>query len=189
MRVKEDADDYRYFLEPDLVPLAPSAEWIQAVRDALPMLPGARRARLAAATGFPADGEAVMVVVERGQDDYVLAITAAGGNPARALIYVKEAFAEAGSESERAGRRCRRADDDGDHAARSRRRKPRRSSPRSSPMVEAMPRRSLRPTASRRWTTRVLEAMIDQVIADNAPAWAKYCSGEDKALGASLARR
>ena len=39
LRVKEDADDYRYFLEPDLVPLAPSAEWIEQVRASLPSLP------------------------------------------------------------------------------------------------------------------------------------------------------
>src|ERR1700712_5373571 len=43
LRSKEDADDYRYFLEPDLVPLVPSAEWIARVRAALPMLPAARR--------------------------------------------------------------------------------------------------------------------------------------------------
>ncbi|MDO9173645.1 MAG: Asp-tRNA(Asn)/Glu-tRNA(Gln) amidotransferase subunit GatB, partial [Actinomycetota bacterium] len=47
LRSKEDADDYRYFLEPDLVPLVPSPEWIQRVHDALPMLPAARRTRLA----------------------------------------------------------------------------------------------------------------------------------------------
>ena len=45
-----------------------------AVRDALPMLPAARRARLAEATGVAPDSEAAMVVVERGQDDYVLAV-------------------------------------------------------------------------------------------------------------------
>ena len=74
LRTKEDADDYRYFLEPDLVPLAPEAEWVEQVRAALPMLPAARRARLAEATGADVQGEAVAVVVERGQDDYVLAV-------------------------------------------------------------------------------------------------------------------
>ena len=97
LRTKEDADDYRYFLEPDLVPLAPSAEWVQAVRDAMPMLPGARRARLAGATGLPADAEAIMVVVERGQDDYLLEVAAAGGDVGRALVHVKEGFADEGS--------------------------------------------------------------------------------------------
>src|SRR4051794_10509710 len=94
LRSKEDAGDYRYFLEPDLGPLAPSAEWIERVRPALPMVPAARRARLAAATGAAADSEAAMVVVDRGQDDYVLAVGAAGGDVARALVHVKEAFAD-----------------------------------------------------------------------------------------------
>ena len=80
LRTKEDADDYRYFLEPDLVPLVPDDAWIERVRAALPLLPAARRARLAAATGAAADGEAIGVVVERGQDDYVLAVGAAGGD-------------------------------------------------------------------------------------------------------------
>ena len=74
LRTKEDADDYRYFLEPDLVPLVPDAEWIEQVRAALPPLPAARRAALAAATGAAVDGEAVAVVVDRGQDGYVLAV-------------------------------------------------------------------------------------------------------------------
>ena len=44
-RVKEESDDYRYFLEPDLVPLVPDAAWIEEVRRSLPMLPAARRER------------------------------------------------------------------------------------------------------------------------------------------------
>ena len=65
LRDKEDADDYRYFLEPDLVPLVPDPEWIEAVRASLPMLPAARRARLAEAAGLAADDEAVVVIVDR----------------------------------------------------------------------------------------------------------------------------
>ena len=45
-RSKEKATDYRYFPEPDLVPLAPDAEWVEKLRAALPELPAARRARL-----------------------------------------------------------------------------------------------------------------------------------------------
>jgi len=45
MRSKEKAHDYRYFPEPDLVPLAPSQEWRKAVADALPELPSARKKR------------------------------------------------------------------------------------------------------------------------------------------------
>jgi aspartyl-tRNA(Asn)/glutamyl-tRNA(Gln) amidotransferase subunit B len=45
-RSKEEAQDYRYFPEPDLVPVAPSAEWVEQIRASLPELPAARRARL-----------------------------------------------------------------------------------------------------------------------------------------------
>jgi len=45
-RSKEEAQDYRYFPEPDLVPVAPSAEWVEQIRASLPELPAARGARL-----------------------------------------------------------------------------------------------------------------------------------------------
>jgi len=48
LRSKEEAYDYRYFPEPDLVALSPESEWIDAVRDALPPMPNARRATLGA---------------------------------------------------------------------------------------------------------------------------------------------
>ena len=51
-RPKSDADDYRYFPEPDLVPVAPSREWVEELRATLPEPPAARRKRLQAAWGL-----------------------------------------------------------------------------------------------------------------------------------------
>ena len=124
-----------------------------------------------------------MVVVERGQDDYVLAVAAAGGDVGRALVHVKEGFAEEGATpavpaADLAGLTMLEingaitatqaktvlaeivASGGGDAAAIAR-----------AKGFEAM-------------DTGSLEAMVDQVIADNGPAWTKYCGGEDKALGA-----
>ena len=54
MRSKEYATDYRYFPEPDLVPIQASPQWVEGLRATLPELPAERRARLAAATGLGA---------------------------------------------------------------------------------------------------------------------------------------
>jgi aspartyl-tRNA(Asn)/glutamyl-tRNA(Gln) amidotransferase subunit B len=51
-REKSDAEDYRYFPEPDLVPMAPSREWVEQLRSELPEPPRARRARLQQVWGF-----------------------------------------------------------------------------------------------------------------------------------------
>ncbi|MFZ2503123.1 MAG: Asp-tRNA(Asn)/Glu-tRNA(Gln) amidotransferase GatCAB subunit B, partial [Nocardioides sp.] len=51
-REKSDAEDYRYFPEPDLVPVAPSREWVEELRATLPEPPRERRARLQAEWGF-----------------------------------------------------------------------------------------------------------------------------------------
>jgi aspartyl-tRNA(Asn)/glutamyl-tRNA(Gln) amidotransferase subunit B len=53
-RSKEEAQDYRYFPEPDLVPLAPPRNWVDQIRASLPELPAARRARLQEAWGITA---------------------------------------------------------------------------------------------------------------------------------------
>lgn len=51
-REKSDAEDYRYFPEPDLVPVAPSREWVEELRATLPENPAAKRVRLQAEWGF-----------------------------------------------------------------------------------------------------------------------------------------
>jgi aspartyl-tRNA(Asn)/glutamyl-tRNA(Gln) amidotransferase subunit B len=51
-REKSDAEDYRYFPEPDLVPVAPSREWVEEIRASLPEAPSLRRVRLQEEWGF-----------------------------------------------------------------------------------------------------------------------------------------
>ncbi|MGW8161342.1 MAG: Asp-tRNA(Asn)/Glu-tRNA(Gln) amidotransferase subunit GatB, partial [Desulfobulbales bacterium] len=53
MRGKEEAHDYRYFPEPDLIPVVIDDEWIDAVRQGLPELPDERRQRFIAELGLP----------------------------------------------------------------------------------------------------------------------------------------
>jgi aspartyl-tRNA(Asn)/glutamyl-tRNA(Gln) amidotransferase subunit B len=54
-RLKEFSSDYRYFPEPDLVPFEPSREWVDSIRDSMPELPVARRARFARDYGLGAN--------------------------------------------------------------------------------------------------------------------------------------
>jgi aspartyl-tRNA(Asn)/glutamyl-tRNA(Gln) amidotransferase subunit B len=63
MRSKEDSHDYRYFPEPDLPPLRVDAAWLASIRDALPELPAARRARYVADLGL-SDYDAAVIVGE-----------------------------------------------------------------------------------------------------------------------------
>ncbi|KQV07745.1 Asp-tRNA(Asn)/Glu-tRNA(Gln) amidotransferase subunit GatB [Leifsonia sp. Root112D2] len=81
-RPKSDADDYRYFPEPDLVPVAPSREWVEELRATLPEPPAARRKRLGDAWGFTA--LEFQDVVNSDLLDSVEATIAAGATPASA---------------------------------------------------------------------------------------------------------
>jgi len=78
-RPKSDADDYRYFPEPDLVPVAPSKELVEDLRASLPEDPATRRKRLAEAWGF-SDLE-FRDVVNAGLMDPIEETVAAGASP------------------------------------------------------------------------------------------------------------
>jgi aspartyl-tRNA(Asn)/glutamyl-tRNA(Gln) amidotransferase subunit B len=81
-RPKSDADDYRYFPEPDLVPVAPSREDVERLRATLPENPAERRRRLQAAWGY-SDLE-MRDVVNAGALDVIQDTVAAGASPAAA---------------------------------------------------------------------------------------------------------
>src|SRR5262249_58929486 len=81
-RSKEEAQDYRYFPEPDLVPLAPPRDWVEQIRVSLPELPAIRRARLQEAWGITAAG--MTDIRNAGALDLVEQTIAAGATPAAA---------------------------------------------------------------------------------------------------------
>ncbi len=82
-RPKSDADDYRYFPEPDLVPIAPDAGHVERLRSTLPELPTAQRKRLQDAWGFT-DREMGDVLANPGALDLIDATVAAGASPGAA---------------------------------------------------------------------------------------------------------
>jgi aspartyl-tRNA(Asn)/glutamyl-tRNA(Gln) amidotransferase subunit B len=75
MRVKEEADDYRYFREPDLVDLVPDQAWQDRIRTGLRPMPAERRATLRSRLSSPSPAllDALEVVIDLGLDDFVVA--------------------------------------------------------------------------------------------------------------------
>ena len=80
MRSKEYAHDYRYFPEPDLVPLTMDPSWVESIRAALPELPRARRQRFVSQYGLPAY-DAELLTQSRALADYYEAAVRAHANP------------------------------------------------------------------------------------------------------------
>ncbi|TLS44165.1 Asp-tRNA(Asn)/Glu-tRNA(Gln) amidotransferase subunit GatB [Streptomyces montanus] len=77
-RVKEEAEDYRYFPEPDLVPVAPAREWVEELRAGLPELPRVRRNRLREEWGISAHD--MQSILNAGAIDAIAATIDAGAD-------------------------------------------------------------------------------------------------------------
>ncbi|RSM76504.1 Asp-tRNA(Asn)/Glu-tRNA(Gln) amidotransferase GatCAB subunit B [Amycolatopsis sp. WAC 01375] len=78
-RTKETAEDYRYFPEPDLVPIAPSREWVEELRKTLPEMPSERRKRIQREWNLT--DEALRDLLNVGAVDLVAATVEAGATP------------------------------------------------------------------------------------------------------------
>lgn len=87
MRSKESAHDYRYFPEPDLLPLRISEDWLNQLRAAMPELPASRRARFVAEYGLR-EYDAQVLTAERATADYFEAVVKAGADPRSAANWV-----------------------------------------------------------------------------------------------------
>jgi aspartyl-tRNA(Asn)/glutamyl-tRNA(Gln) amidotransferase subunit B len=180
LRVKEEAEDYRYFPEPDLVPLDPGDEWIGRVDAALPALPARRRSRLAEAAGVTSTDGPVAIAVERGLDTLALDAIAAGGEPARVLTHVEHNLAVEGAEKLDPSRLAALVvmETGGELTA-----------TQAKAVLAEMVTSGDDPVVIAR--ARGFEAMgadaltsaVDDVIAANPDEWARYVEGDDKARG------
>ena len=90
-RSKEEANDYRYFPEPDLPPLRPSPEWVAELRARLPELPDRRRARFVEALGL-SDYDAGVLTADGALADYYEGVIRAGAAAKPAANWVTGEF-------------------------------------------------------------------------------------------------
>jgi len=98
-RSKEEAQDYRYFPEPDLVPIAPPRDWVEQIGAALPELPSARRSRLVREWGL-SDLD-MSALLNAGALDLVAETVAAGASPSDARKWWLGELSRRANESDR----------------------------------------------------------------------------------------
>lgn len=92
MRTKEEANDYRYFPEPDLVPFTVSDEYIENIRKSLPELPDARKERYMREFGLSSE-DAVFMTNDKATADYFEAAVDAGADPKACVNWLMGEFA------------------------------------------------------------------------------------------------
>jgi aspartyl-tRNA(Asn)/glutamyl-tRNA(Gln) amidotransferase subunit B len=182
MRSKEEAFDYRYFPEPDLVPVEPSAEWIASVAAALPPMPAARRSDVARAAALAHDSDAVVTVVRLDLDRYVTAAVAAGAD---AGLAVRRLANEVASEVDSIDRLSVdgfvgviKMEADGALTTAQARTVLKK-------LLESGgdPAQVAAELGFEAMDSGALEAIVDQVIADHPDEWARFAGGEDKLQG------
>jgi aspartyl-tRNA(Asn)/glutamyl-tRNA(Gln) amidotransferase subunit B len=180
LRSKEEAEDYRYFPEPDLVPVAPSAEWQGAVQTGLPRLPAARRADLAARAGVSAKG--VAPVVKAGLDDLVVAALEAGID---GRLVLNRATNELAARADDA-----RALDPAAFVATLKLEQEGQLTATQGKQVLAKlladggdPVAIARALGFEALSVDALASAVDQVVADHPAEWERYVAGEEKLVG------
>jgi aspartyl-tRNA(Asn)/glutamyl-tRNA(Gln) amidotransferase subunit B len=178
LRSKEDADDYRYFPDPDLVELDPSAEWIERVRSELPLLPSARRHRLAERTG--AELTQTALIVDRGLDDLVLAAVDLGADPARAVTHAEHNLSDAKAAALDPAMFAKLVGMDVGGAL---------SSTQAKTVLAELvasggdPEQIAAAHGFQAMDTGELDALVDGLIAEHPDEWQRFCDGDPKITG------
>ena len=185
LRSKEEATDYRYFPEPDLVPLAPSSTQIDSIRAALPPMPAERRASIRSLLGD--DGaasslEQITSVVDQGLDDFVVAAVDAGVPVSLALARVANELAgllaDGGEVEVVAMTTLLKMEEARELSAT-------QSKAVLAELVAAGgdPRSIAKAKGFEQMDEGALDAVLDAVIAENPSEWERYVGGDDKLAG------
>jgi aspartyl-tRNA(Asn)/glutamyl-tRNA(Gln) amidotransferase subunit B len=180
LRTKEEAEDYRYFPEPDLVPLDPGDEWISEVDDSLPAMPAERRARLAEVAGLAPTEGGVAIAVDRQLDGLAAQAISAGGDAVRVLTHVEHNLAVEGAERLDPARLAALVtmETGGELTA----------TQAKAVLAEMVvsgddPAAIAKAKGFEAMSAGALGAVVDQAIADNPDEWQSYLTGDDKARG------
>lgn len=181
LRSKEGETDYRYFLEPDLVPLVPEAEWIEEIRVALPALPAERRKRLAekASDGSAPDMPSIAAIVSRDQDELALAAVSAGAASELVFKHILNNLAEGSGKLDAAAfAELLTAEAAGEISASQAKAILADLAAEGGSAAEAIAART-----SDAADTSELEALLDELIAQHSDEWQRFCEGEQKLQG------
>lgn len=177
LRSKEEAYDYRYFPEPDLVPLVPDPDWVNRIDAELPALPAARRAVLARAAGVSTAD--VATIVDRGHDRLAADAIAAGADARTVLNRVGNDLAGELGALDAEGLAALVAMETGGELTAT-----------QAKQILAEQVASGRPPAEiaaelgfEAMDTGALEAVVEQVIAEHPDDWTQFVEGDDKARG------
>ncbi len=186
LRSKEEANDYRYFPEPDLVPLAPDAPWRARVEGALGPMPADRRAALADALGgdpSTAETDQINAVVDLGLDRLVTAAAGAGAPTALALVRAANEVAaqtDAGLRLDAGAFASLLALEAGGQL----------SATQSKTVLAALlergggdPAAVAKEMGFEAMASDTLAAAVDEVISADADEWSRFVGGDDKLMG------
>ncbi len=181
MRVKEDADDYRYFPEPDLVPVVPSDEWIEQIRLALPLLPAQRRTRLGELAGSTDDQQAtIALIVERGLDDVAASMIEQGAGAPRVLVYLEQHLSdiEPGAIDAAGVAKLIKMEQGGELTATQAKKV-------LAVMIESggSPESIAQDLGFEAMASDALDAVVDEAIAASPDEWQRFCNGDEKERG------
>ncbi len=176
-RSKEQAEDYRYFADPDLVPVDPSPEWIEEIRASLPALPRERRAAL---VELGATVDAAVIAVDRGLDSLAVGAIEAGADAARVLSHVANNLAVEGAASLDSDRFAElvKMETGGDLTATQAKTVLAEllvSDKSASDIAAALGFEAM--------DTSELEGLVDRLIADHAEEWDRFVNGDDRERG------
>ena len=176
-RSKEDAEDYRYFPEPDLVPLNPSEETITKIDQEMPELPSKRREKLANLTGVkPSD---IALIVERNHDAFALNVIEDGGLPDQVVKHlVNNLSAGLGELTAEALAQLVQMEN-----------KSEITSTQAKKMLGELVQRGGTPAelatelGFEAIDTSEIENLVDQLINEHSNEWERFCSGDTKVQG------